>query len=203
MHPATISRSRLLSGLLLLLTATLLSACGDRGTGAETGADVEDINEEDVVEEDVVEAEPEEVEPEPEPEADSESASESASEPAADEVFADPESYLGEQVTVSGQVSEVVDANSFRIGGEDVGGEALLVTSADQANVEPDQNVQVTGTVQQFNLGEFEDEYGFDYDEGLYGDFEGEPVIVADSVEPLAGAESEGAGAEAASESES
>lgn len=44
--------------------------------------------------------------------------------------------------------------------------------------------VQVTGTVRRFELLTIEEELGTDLDDGLYTDFEGRLVLVADSIEP-------------------
>lgn len=57
----------------------------------------------------------------------------------------------------------------------------------DEGLVDDDTVVQVTGTVRQFDLAEFEDEFAVDYDDGVFEPFEGENVIVAQDVSTLAG----------------
>ena len=41
--------------------------------------------------------------------------------------------------------------------------------------------MQATGTLREFNIGEVEQEVGYDLGENVFGDWEGEPVVVADS----------------------
>lgn len=105
---------------------------------------------------------------------------------------------LGQAVTVSGEISEIVDQGAFRIGGDDLGGEAVTVVSPmggfgdmgvdiTEEMVANDTVLQVTGTVRQFNVAELEDEFGVDYDDERYEDVEGEAVIVADQVVTLPG----------------
>lgn len=147
--------------LALATVVALVAGCSNDSAGPEQGTDVEDV----------AEAEPEEGE---------------------------GAQLLGQNVTVSGEVDEVVDEGAFRVGGDDLGGDSALVlsqsgsfddlgTDVNEGLVEDDTVVQVTGTVREFDLAAFEEEFGVDYDDELYEEFEGEVVIVADQVSTLAG----------------
>ncbi len=104
-----------------------------------------------------------------------------------------PQEYYNSNVTVSGQVGELVGPRAFTIGTEDdVGGGTLLVVGAQQLpeiiegeaeEIAADDVVQVSGPVQEFNIAEVEDEIGFDLQDGLFSDFEGRPVVVANTVD--------------------
>ncbi|MCZ2807075.1 hypothetical protein O2W18_18360 [Modestobacter sp. VKM Ac-2983] len=93
---------------------------------------------------------------------------------------------VGEEVTVSATVDEVVDPNSFSITGvEDTSAEPLLVVGSDIAGVlEDGQVLLVTGTVQSgFDEVAVEEELGLDLTDDAYTDFAGREYIVADSVD--------------------
>ena len=103
----------------------------------------------------------------------------------APDVFAGADQFVGEQVTVSGQVGELVGDNAFTIGAE-TGAELLVVSSTavgQQQLVEQGAIVEVTGTVREgFNAEEVASELGVEFDTGLFSEFEGENYIVADNV---------------------
>ncbi len=145
-----------------ILALGVLSACDTEGAGEEQGADVEDVTEEGVEDQEAL---------------DDEVGDEAAG------IIDDPESFVGEQVTVSGEVNKVVGNNAFRIGGKDLGGEPLLVVSSKRSNVSQDELVEVTGTVREFDLAELENDFGVDLDDDAFTRFEGEHVIVADNVD--------------------
>lgn len=162
-----------------LATTVVLAGCQDDSAGPEEDASVEDVaeadpdEEEDVAEEDVTE--------------------EAAEEEAGTDL-------LGQDVTVSGEITEVVADGAFWLGGEyDVfgeGGAPVVSASGDftdmgiedpQGLVDADTIVQVQGTVQEFVLVDLEDEWGIDLEDSAYEELEGEAVIVADQVQTLAG----------------
>lgn len=105
-----------------------------------------------------------------------------------------PEEYLGETVTVSGEVDDAIGPRAFTIGGQEFyGGDTLLVVSAnplptiadrpaDEA-VLTDDVVQVTGPVRRFNLAEFESTIGADLDDALFTAYDGQPAVIARSVD--------------------
>lgn len=111
------------------------------------------------------------------------------------DVVEDAEDYLGEQVTVSGEVGEV----EFRTGGAEPGrtaftigddafGTNLLVVEpgAVRGFLDEDSVVQVTGTVRRFDPERFGD--AFDDDSWFTGDVfeerDEQPVVVAQSIDP-------------------
>jgi len=128
------------------------------------------------------------------------------------EVVESPGEYVGEQVTVSGTVGALAPfddgvgeplpeetpaapgpgALAFTIGG-DVVDEQLLVVSADGTPfrvVTETSVVQVTGTVRRFTRERFAEVYGDGlFDDGLFQEFGGRPVLVASSVDPTVPAE--------------
>jgi hypothetical protein len=106
-----------------------------------------------------------------------------------DQYFADDQ-FVGEQVTVSAEVEEVLTPQSFRLDGGDWGDESLLVVSAEQAtDVQEDDVVQVTGTVRQFAYDDYANEYGLT-DPGVYDPYVEEEFIEASTVEMTSASDS-------------
>ncbi len=100
-----------------------------------------------------------------------------------DDGFAD--SLVGQQVTVSGNVSETVGTNAIRLGGDDFGGDGLLViqVSGAGAGVTEGDNVRVSGTVRDFDAAAFEREFSTDvYEDDVYDPWVDENVVVASRV---------------------
>jgi hypothetical protein len=109
-------------------------------------------------------------------------------------LFGDGESLVGQEVTVSAEVSEMVTTtdvgSSFRIAGES--GDPIAVVMASQP-MELDANdvVRVSGTVVQVQRDTFEEDFGIAADE-LFEDAdawfeaeEGSPALSADRIEVL------------------
>jgi hypothetical protein len=145
----------------------VLAGCGNDTAGPETGASVEDIQEDNAVEEPADPTDP--------------------ADPAEDEIGIDEvPSFVGQTVTVSAEVNEIISDRAFTIAGtENTGAEPLLVIAGQPGmQVTQDSAVAVTGTVKQsFDLAAVESEYGFDYDDALFTDFDGEPYLVANSID--------------------
>ncbi|GAA2024953.1 hypothetical protein WDZ16_01810 [Pseudokineococcus marinus] len=145
-----------------------LGACGDTA-GDEDGTSVEDVNE-----------------AESEVEVDGEG--DYAYDGLYDTSYADQQDDLiGQEVTLSASVDEVLDDTSFTIAGDGSGLEPLLVVDAgsDTASmVQPDQEVDVSGTVEEvFVLTEVEADLGVDLDDELYAEWEGQTYLSADAVD--------------------
>jgi hypothetical protein len=103
-----------------------------------------------------------------------------------------PESYYGQEVTVTGDVVELESTYAFELDDPALlGGDTLLVVGGEDMTVTEGETVQVTGTVRQFNLTEVESETGFDLEDELFTDFGDRPVIVASSVSLAPDAEME------------
>lgn len=85
----------------------------------------------------------------------------------------------GLEVTVTGNVSEVVDGQAFRIDKDGLG---------DADDVAPDDDVAV------FDEVTLETVYDVDFDDELYGGYDSQYVIVADAVKTLPGTRDEASG---------
>lgn len=160
---------RLVVTPVLVAGLALFTACGEDSAGPEQGADVEDVTGQEALDE--------------------ETTTTTVPEAGIDEdergIFENTESFVGEQVTVSAQVTSTVSPNGFRLSGQDFGGEPLLVVHGGQASASEDAVVRVTGTVREFNLTEVESELGVDLQDETFAGFGGEHVIVANNVEIL------------------
>ncbi|MGY1709318.1 hypothetical protein ACI8AC_07370 [Geodermatophilus sp. SYSU D00758] len=109
-------------------------------------------------------------------------------------VFEDAQALIGQEVTVSAAVSEVLTTtdvgSAFRIADET--GEPIAVISANPpAELDVDDVVRVSGTVVQVQRDTFEQDFGiaadglFDDAEAFFSAFEGEAAIAADQLEVL------------------
>jgi hypothetical protein len=127
-------------------------------------------------------------------------------EPSVGDIVDEPENWIGRQVTVSDDVTDVIGPRAFQMGEEDFlglfGGTELLVVGArnlpqwvgndfaesgffdDDGDYDELQGAvaRANGTVRRFNLAEVERELGVDLDDALFEDFDGDPVLVAQSV---------------------
>ncbi|MGP1386945.1 MAG: hypothetical protein ACTS2F_25535 [Thainema sp.] len=93
------------------------------------------------------------------------------------------DTLIGQTVTVRSAVQETVGDSSFLL--EADGGESILVvnaTTAPFAVPTEEVPVQVTGEVAEFVQVDVENQYGLDLDDAIYGDYEGQPAIIADSL---------------------
>ncbi len=95
---------------------------------------------------------------------------------------------IGQRVTVSGNVSEVVGGNAIRLGGEDFGGDGILVIQVNNAgaSITEGDNVRVTGTVRDFDAAAFNREFGTGvFDDDIYDPWADENILVASQVTQL------------------
>ena len=149
----------------LALSPLAMTACGDDTAGPEEGASVGDIQEED---------------------ADVADETADGYDGVYDTDFYDGvDSYVGEEVTVSAEVNEILTPESFTIAGTDESSvESLLIVGATGSDsLEAGNPVQVTGTVEEaFDLATVEDDLGVDLDDALYEDYDAEPYIMASDV---------------------
>lgn len=100
-----------------------------------------------------------------------------------DQYFADGDEFVGETVTVSAEVSEVLGSKSFVVNGDDWGDDSLLVLSAEEAtSLQEDDVVRVTGTVREFTYDTYANDYGL-VDPGLYEVYGTEKFIEASAVD--------------------
>lgn len=101
---------------------------------------------------------------------------------------------IGQEATVSAEVSEVLTSNStgsaFRIGGESGPSVAVLSGSAPEG-LDANDTVRITGTVQRITRESFEQDFGLAEDDlfedvdGFFEEFEGQPAIAATEIEVL------------------
>ncbi|PRZ07793.1 hypothetical protein BCE75_10429 [Isoptericola sp. CG 20/1183] len=102
----------------------------------------------------------------------------------------------GREVSVRGQVLEILDPGAFLLGDPGVLEPRVLVmsTSTDfddlglavtHAVVEDATVVEVTGTVRELSLGEFQEDYAIPYQPEIFEEYAGKPVIVAERLEVL------------------
>ena len=110
------------------------------------------------------------------------------------EIEDEPERYVGQNVTVSGEVAEVYGPGNFTIGGDDFFNEELLIVvpatarvsggSQNPAMVAEGDVVQVSGQVRRFVETEIENDFDLDFDFDEYEieyDPE-EPLVVANQL---------------------
>ncbi|MFP4411074.1 hypothetical protein [Coleofasciculus sp.] len=109
-----------------------------------------------------------------------------------EDVAEDTEEFIGETVTVTGEVEADYGINTFVIEemGDIFADQVLVINTA--ATTEPilaEQNVQVTGVVRELVVADFEREYDITWEgdirQTIEAEYVGEPVIVADAVEVL------------------
>lgn len=109
------------------------------------------------------------------------------------EISQAPDEYIGQTVTVSGEVAEVIGPQTFSIGAQDeAGGGTLLVVGAqplaeivaEDEEIAAEDVVGVSGTVREFDIPAIEEEIGADLDDAALAEFEGNPAIVANNVDP-------------------
>ncbi|GAA2176909.1 hypothetical protein GCM10009784_25420 [Arthrobacter parietis] len=165
------------AAMLSILPITAFGVAGCNSTsGPETGTDVEDIVEEDelIDEEDVAE----EADPALEP-----------YDGAYDQDFYDDaENYVGQEVTVSADVTATLTDDSFVIaGGPDTTVDPLLVIEEQEIPpLDVGQAVKLTGTVEQaFDVAAVEEEFGIDLEDELFADYVGDPYLAVTSAEIL------------------
>jgi hypothetical protein len=99
------------------------------------------------------------------------------------QVIEDGDQYLGQEVTVTGEVTAQIDDRVLHIADE-AGTDGLLVVSREPITDELDSDdvVEVTGTVRESDPDQFESQFGMSYQD-TYSDFGGRHAIDATSVE--------------------
>ena len=110
------------------------------------------------------------------------------------ELGAEQQDIIGQEVTVSAEVSELITStdvgSAFRVGGDSGPSVAILATTPPEG-LDVNDVVQISGTVQVINRDSFEDDFGiaetdlFDDPDAFFEEEEGQPAIAASSVEVL------------------
>lgn len=162
-----------------VLAAAGLALAGCNTAGPEEGTDVEDVTEGEVLESS----------PAPQDGETGDVAPVTAYNGAYTQEFYDQsETYAGQEVTVSAEVTETLSTDTFVIAGaEGTAVEPLLIVEEQEIQAfDTGEVVQVTGTVQQdFDVAGAEEELGIDLEDELYADYVGEPYLMATSGEIL------------------
>ncbi|NJN15182.1 MAG: hypothetical protein HC822_02195 [Oscillochloris sp.] len=102
------------------------------------------------------------------------------------DIDADPQAYIGQQVTLNGEVSQVLGQNTIRMDEDnwlDIGDDILVILPNEvtqPTTLEDETNIVIQGTVQNFVFAEFERDYDFFTDNELYAEYENRPVVIAD-----------------------
>jgi uncharacterized protein YdeI (BOF family) len=195
-----LSRTRRLSlGVLILLLGAILAACGQDQTAVEPSPipGQGGLSSDPAADEPLVTSPAAPTAATDEPLVTSPVAPTAAAQPMTDDGTAitlsdiddNVEQYLGQTVTVNGEVDEALGANAFRMDEGnllDLGDQILVVLAADAqrpTTLVNETSVQVTGVVQNFARADFEQQYGFAFDdEDLYAEWEGRPTIIANRV---------------------
>lgn len=109
-----------------------------------------------------------------------------------DTVIKDPESFYGSMISVSGEVRENLDTRGLILKSSRLNNERLLVISREMLIGigggpgdyvhKPDENIRVSGEVRELNLDELEQEIGVELNEDKFSNYEGKPVVIADSI---------------------
>lgn len=106
-------------------------------------------------------------------------------------IVANPNNYIGQTVTIAGEVEEVFGPRVFTLDEETIAGNTdLLVLSPQrpELNLEAIDNnwlndgVRVTGTVRAMVVADVEREIGWDLDRNLEVEYNGRPVVIAQSI---------------------
>ena len=183
-HPA--GTGRILTGAVALTLSLGLAACQTGSSGPEVGADVEDLQQE---------------------------VGELESGTAEDDVAAgdeqglgeEEEQYVGEEVTISGDVTAPISASAFVMSGAEDGTSVfieafsqgvLIISTSGPVEVTSGEVARATGTVYEVDSGvfqkvgytpdqEFFDAFGVADEEEFLNRFQAQPVLAAESVEVL------------------
>ncbi|MEQ8674681.1 MAG: hypothetical protein RLP44_10165 [Aggregatilineales bacterium] len=112
-------------------------------------------------------------------------------EPDIHDVLDNPTALMEQELTLEEQLVEFIAPNIYRIEDKDFfsPAELMVIYSGDdtidgipvQELVEEDPEVTVTGIVRDFDLTGLEQEFGVDFDDDVYGGYEG-PIFIASSI---------------------
>lgn len=109
-----------------------------------------------------------------------------------DEIVADPEAFYDQMVTVEGQVNVVQGDTSFTIADNTLtdASEVLVINPKPQlieGTLDAQQTVRVSGMVRNFAIADINSDLDLDLDEQTYRDYDNTPVIVASTIDLIAG----------------
>lgn len=96
--------------------------------------------------------------------------------------FVEPDQFIGDEVTVAGEVSAVVTDTAFLLDGVGPGANVLGLTAA-PSGVAEDEVVKVIGEADELDIVRAEEELGRDLDDDVFDPYSDEGVILASSVD--------------------
>lgn len=108
-----------------------------------------------------------------------------------EELASNPDEFYGDSVTVSGKVVDVVEPGAFRIKNS---GNSLLVAGVEQIPeivkgdtkaVNEGDRIRATGELRKFRKKEIQKDVDYGIDDEYFGDYEGDPAVLAYSVEVI------------------
>lgn len=95
---------------------------------------------------------------------------------------------VGQNVTVTGEVPEILGPNAFTLGGEDIGENPVLVVSASKPNVQEGDKLRVQAKVIRFSVPGVEQDLDLDFVDNEFAEFDGDPALQASMVQRAAAA---------------
>ncbi|MDP8922025.1 MAG: hypothetical protein M3O34_04015 [Chloroflexota bacterium] len=115
------------------------------------------------------------------------------------EIMANANAYMGQEVSVVGDVDDILGPRSFTIEDDNVlsvaelpvvsprplvgpSGRPLELDPLDDDGFALPSNLLMTGTVHRFDLAAFEERLGLDLDDARWAEWAGQPVLVARSI---------------------
>lgn len=105
------------------------------------------------------------------------------------ELTGDIEKYIGETLSIRGEMQEPVGDIAFSMAGDRLfdGSDVLVINATGTPFLVPDgnqftKNLQVTGEVRRLATADLQEEYGLNLDPEVYQEYEDSPVVIAQSI---------------------
>ncbi|MCW2922496.1 MAG: hypothetical protein JWL76_2370 [Thermoleophilia bacterium] len=102
----------------------------------------------------------------------------------------DGSKFVGEQVTLTEEIDDVINESSFTLGGDSdklnipvVGVTDDMFVDSKAVPLEPQLRAKVEGEVVEFQQDEFAKQYGDEFSDDRYAEFDGKAALVASSID--------------------
>lgn len=95
------------------------------------------------------------------------------------DIVENTEAYVGETVTVSGEVERVINPHAFLFGDAMV----LAISAEERDDIFVEPTAYIRGTVQVFDQVEIEEQLGLDLDDEQFAEFDGKPVVIVEALD--------------------
>jgi hypothetical protein len=112
------------------------------------------------------------------------------------DIINDTDEYIGQQVTVTGRIVDVINQHAFVLEGDDgllglglIGDQDLLIVAEQEIDprlLHENVIVQVSGMVEEFHADDTTRFPNLGVEDGAFGDFDGQAVIVAETIQAIA-----------------